>query len=123
MIRRSSTRSSPPNWPRNRAVRPVPSDDPVGRDPRPGRGRCRQMSGPRVARAGRPMLSSRVRPPDPLARLGRGPDRALDTGWYALPNQVGLPVVGALVHDATTGYQPIGWAAPPTPPTPESTPR
>jgi ribosomal protein S12 methylthiotransferase accessory factor len=57
----------------------------------------------------------RVRPSDDLTRLGRGPRRALDTSWYAFPNDVGLPVVGALVRDTSTGYLSMGMGCAPDP--------
>ena len=53
----------------------------------------------------------RIRPTQALAALGRGSQRDLDTRWYAFPNEVGLPVVGALVRDTATGYLSMGMGA------------
>jgi ribosomal protein S12 methylthiotransferase accessory factor len=47
--------------------------------------------------------------------LGRGPEGALTTRWYAFPNEVELPVIGALVRDATTGYLALGMGCHPRP--------
>jgi ribosomal protein S12 methylthiotransferase accessory factor len=54
-----------------------------------------------------------IRPPDAIARLARGPAQTLTARFYAFPTDVGLPVVGALVRDATTGYLSMGMGAHP----------
>jgi ribosomal protein S12 methylthiotransferase accessory factor len=56
----------------------------------------------------------RIRTPRALTGLARGPAGALTTRFYAFPTdptEVGLPVVGALVRDAVTGYQSLGMGA------------
>ena len=50
----------------------------------------------------------RLDPPAHLCRLGRGPTGALHTRWYAFPTEVRMPVVGALVRDASTGHLALG---------------
>ncbi|MGX6608042.1 YcaO-like family protein [Micromonosporaceae bacterium Da 78-11] len=47
-------------------------------------------------------------PPVAVAALVRAP---LHARWYAFPTEVGLPVVGALVRDTTSGYQVMGMGA------------
>jgi ribosomal protein S12 methylthiotransferase accessory factor len=55
-----------------------------------------------------------VRPltPDPwLEEFARGPDAHLDTRFLSFPALFGMPVAGALVRDAVTGYLTLGVAA------------
>jgi len=56
-----------------------------------------------------------VRPPRRLARLGAGPVGVLQTRFYAFPNEVDLPVIGALVTDPTSGYLAMGMGVHPDP--------
>lgn len=51
-------------------------------------------------------------PPARVTHLVRAP---LSARWYAFPTEVGLPVVGALVRDDTTGYLALGMGAHPDP--------
>ena len=55
---------------------------------------------------------ARIEPPARLTRLVRAP---LSARWYAFATEVGLPVVGALVRDDTTGYLALGMGAHPDP--------
>jgi len=52
-----------------------------------------------------------VEPPPWLARLGTGPEGRLATRFVAFPNEVGVPVLGALVDDAGSGFCSFGTAA------------
>ncbi|MGI5240706.1 YcaO-like family protein [Dactylosporangium sp. CA-139066] len=62
---------------------------------------------------GRPLY--RIRPTDALRRLGTGPTGDLHTDWYWFPAETGLPVVGALVRDRSTGYLALGMGCSPDP--------
>jgi ribosomal protein S12 methylthiotransferase accessory factor len=55
---------------------------------------------------------SQLDPPARLTRLVRAP---LSARWYAFASEVGLPVIGALVRDDTTGYLALGMGAHPDP--------
>ncbi|WP_043809367.1 YcaO-like family protein [Rhodococcus triatomae] len=46
--------------------------------------------------------------PDRITRLGCGADGSFDTRWLAFSTAFALPVVGALVRDAVTGYLSMG---------------
>ncbi|MFC4068958.1 YcaO-like family protein [Actinoplanes subglobosus] len=49
-----------------------------------------------------------VEPPRRVRRLARPP---LHARWFVFPHETGLPVVGALVRDETTGYHALGMGA------------
>lgn len=54
--------------------------------------------------------------PDPaLARLAEGPQRQLHTRFYSFHSPFGIPVIGALVYDRSTGYLALGAGARPDP--------
>ncbi len=55
-----------------------------------------------------------IAPPAWLARLGRGRQGTMSTRFLEFPNDFGLVVAGALVHDAATGYLTLGTACRPT---------
>jgi ribosomal protein S12 methylthiotransferase accessory factor len=57
----------------------------------------------------------RVEPPAWVARLARGPCRALHTRFFDFPNDFGLPVIGALMIDGTTDYMTMGMGCRPNP--------
>jgi ribosomal protein S12 methylthiotransferase accessory factor len=57
----------------------------------------------------------RIRVPDDMAALLCGPAGMLEITAVLFPNPYGLPVLGAFVHDATTGIITLGTACRPTP--------
>lgn len=57
----------------------------------------------------------RLDPPDWLARLARGPTGTLRTLFCGFPNELGLPVVGALMLDQHDGYLTFGTSCRPDP--------
>lgn len=57
----------------------------------------------------------RLDPPDWLARLARGPTRALRTLFCGFPSAMGVPAVGALMLDEGDGYLTLGTAWRPDP--------
>ncbi|OUE27580.1 YcaO-like family protein [Clavibacter michiganensis] len=49
--------------------------------------------------------------PRALVDLARGPADALSCRWFLFPHVSGLPVIGALLQDARTGYLTLGMAS------------
>jgi ribosomal protein S12 methylthiotransferase accessory factor len=49
--------------------------------------------------------------PRALHDLARGPADALSCRWLLFPSEAGLPVIGALLRDARTGYLTLGMAS------------
>jgi ribosomal protein S12 methylthiotransferase accessory factor len=56
-----------------------------------------------------------VAPPEWLAAFARGPRNALNTRFLSFGNDLDLPVIGALVHDRSTGFLTLGMGVNPDP--------